>query len=99
MMEGQNDADYTIGNRALSSAVRGSSRPRGAWIDPCCLEVILTPCFQFRLYCVSSLLLTLCVERTLDATCVLTSHVAKRVYHRRDSFIMVAELALLSELL
>ena len=68
-------------------------------------------CFQFRVYCRSSLLLTLCVERTPDATCALTFHVAqhlmvvtsnhksqaKRVIHRRDSFIMVAELALRSE--
>ena len=96
-MEGQNDADNTMGS-VLSRLLWWSSRSRGAWINPCCSEVILQSCFQFRLYCWSSLLLTLCAERTLDATCALTSHVAqhrlvvsshhesqaKRVTHRRD---------------
>ena len=47
------------------------------WTSPCCPEVILKSCFQFRLYHQSSLMLTLCVERTLDTTCAMTSHVAQ----------------------
>ena len=71
--------------------------------NPCCPEVIIYSasgqCCSVSLRC----LLTLCVEPTLDATCALlmlhstdvvcTSHhesQAKRVSHRRDSFIVVA---------
>ena len=78
------------------------------WINPCFLQVILSSAFSQCCSVSLRCLLTLCVERTLDATCALlmlystdvvcTSHVSlKRSSHRRDSFIMVAEQALPSE--
>ena len=87
---------------AVSSAVMRQSIP-GAWINPCCPQVILSSAFSQCSSVSLRCFLTLCVERTLDATCALlmlhstyvvcTSHhesQAKRViYHGSGAGVIV----------
>ena len=77
VMEGQNDTFTTVEHRVVPPAVRGGSRAEERGQIHAVLKSFFKPAFSP--VCIVSLhcFLNLCVERTLDATCALVSHVAQ----------------------